>query len=108
MAESNSVPTQDVSNVSRLEQAYRREFENLMGLSPADFTTINLDVPTVYMLGTGALIKMRGYREQIRALPGMDLALVDSSEDRLLALGHAQALHLAANPPPASIPELYA
>ncbi len=99
--------TQDVSSASRLQQAYQKHFEKLSAQKEHELTTINLDVPSVYTLGTGALMKVRAYREQMLALPHVNTALIEEIEEYLLALGHAQALYLAASAPVASIPELY-
>jgi hypothetical protein len=108
MADTPNKAVPDVSTVSRLQQAYQRTFEAMSGLTPADLTPINLDVPSVYTLGSGALLKIRSYRERILALPDIWRSLVEKIDDYLLALGHAQALYIAASTPVASIPELYA
>jgi hypothetical protein len=108
MADTPPDTRHDVPTVSRLQQAYQRNFEKMMGLGPKDVITINLDVPSVYTLGSGALLRIRPYREQMLGLPHLNKELVESIDDCLLALGHAQALHLAADAPVASLPELYA
>lgn len=93
---------------SRLQQAYQRKFDEMTALERDKLAPVNIDIPSVYTMGSGALAKCRAYREQLISLPFINKAWVEEAEDYLLALGHAQALHIAATTPPASLPELYA
>jgi hypothetical protein len=108
MADISSSGPPDGINVGRLQQAYQRNYDEMSALERTDVITVNLDVPSVYTLGSAALLRSRPYREQILGLPYINKALVEKVDDYLLALGHAQALHIASIKPVASIPELYA
>jgi len=92
---------------SRLQQAYAKHVARFSALGPSELTTINLDVPSMYMMATGTLNRLGVQRAEVLALPGIDKELVEHVDEYLLALGHAQALYLAASTPPAAIPELY-
>jgi hypothetical protein len=99
--------TQVTPGVSRLQQAYQRRFDEMVALGN-DLEDIGVDISTVYAFAGGVMIKVRPYREQVLSIPFIDKTAVENLEDYLLAMGHAQALHLAATTPAASLPALYA
>lgn len=100
--------TQATAGISRLQQAYQRRLAKMMALSDEDLESINLDISAVYALASGAMINVRAFREQVLSIPFLDKEAIMNLEDDLLAMGHAQALHLAATTPAASIPAVYA
>jgi hypothetical protein len=98
---------QDGAQLSRLQQGYQRAFGDIQAVAREGLVAITLDVGSVYTLATAALLRVRPYRQDMLSLPFLKRELVEKAEDYLLALGHAQALYIAATAPVASLPELF-
>jgi hypothetical protein len=100
--------TQTPVGISRLQQAYQCRLAKMLELKDEELEQIGVDIATVYAFASGVMINVRPYREEVRAISCLRHDVLEHIEDDLLALGHAQALHLAATTPAAALPELYA
>jgi hypothetical protein len=80
----------------------------MMELGDHDLEQIGVDISMVYAFASGVMINVRPYLEGVRAIACLEHAVLEHIEDDLLALGPAQALHLAATTPAAAIPALHA
>lgn len=89
-------------------EAHAKCRDLLSAVPDSALVPINVDVPSVVTMVCGAWPRIAALREEIAALPHIDLAEFDRVLDLALALGHTQSLYLALNGPAAVLPPLAA
>jgi hypothetical protein len=106
------MPTEDNNTtepaiVHRFRDAYERLSPELAAVPHGELVPINVDVPTAITTVLGAMPEITALRPRVVAeLPQFDIAKFDRMQDYALALGHAQAIYLAASEPQEALPEL--
>jgi len=73
----------------------------------AELLRVNIDPEAAVLLVVGVLPRLMALREEIRTqLPNFRISHLEKLEAYTKGLGHAHALHLAANAPSKTVPEL--
>jgi hypothetical protein len=90
----------------RFQAAYEQVLPELIAFPESELVTINLDVPTAATTAIGAWPEMSTFREQVKTLPGFDVAAFDKLEVYALAAVHAHGQFVAASTPAVPLPEL--
>jgi hypothetical protein len=98
---------QPSTTIPRFRDAYDRLSVEIKAVEHDDLVPINVDVPTAITTVLGAMPEINALRPRIeKELPAFDLGRFDKMEDYTLAIGHAQAMYLAASAPSEQLPEL--
>jgi hypothetical protein len=105
--DNNNTNASETPIVHRFRDAYDRLSAEMDAVPHGELESVNVDVPKAITTVLGAMPEVAALRPRVVAeLPKFDIAKFDRLEDYALALGHAQAVYLAASEPQEALPEL--
>lgn len=91
--------THDSVDSAQFVEAYQKRLPEILAVPESDFTTINVDIPTVVTMVLGAMPEILALRGGIAALAVVDQKAVDGLRDYALAAGQANSIYTTAITP---------
>ena len=103
----DATPASTPHEAELFEEAFKRCEAEIRAVDSKSLVQINVDVLTTVGIALNAAPKLARFREEMRALPGFEVSLVDKLADYAGALAHAQAVWVGAAAPSETLAEIY-